>query len=58
MPLISGVELEELNKLKRPLVMPHLDESGWLVKERGNRLQGVSINLFGEFSYNETVLIS
>ena len=34
MPLISEVELKELNKLRRPLVMPHLDESGWLVKER------------------------
>ena len=34
MPLISEVELKELNKLRRPLVMPHLDELGWLVKER------------------------
>ena len=31
MPLISEVELKELNKLRRPLVMPHMDELGWLV---------------------------
>nr|POE65428.1 hypothetical protein CFP56_70311 [Quercus suber] len=34
MPLISEVEAEELNKLRRPLVPPHLDESGWLIQER------------------------
>nr|POE76978.1 hypothetical protein CFP56_49691 [Quercus suber] len=34
MPLISEVEAEELNKLRRPFVLPHLDESGWLIQER------------------------
>nr|POE98570.1 hypothetical protein CFP56_59494 [Quercus suber] len=34
LPLITEKEVEELNKLRRPLVIPHLDESGWLVQER------------------------
>ena len=34
MPLISEKVAQELNKLRRPLVVPHLDESGWLVQER------------------------
>lgn len=29
--LIIEKKAEELNKLRRPLVMPNLDESGWLV---------------------------
>ena len=33
-PLITEVEARELNRLRRPLVTPHLDESGWLVQER------------------------
>lgn len=34
MPLISKKDAEELNRLRRPLVVPHLDESGLLVQER------------------------
>lgn len=34
LPLITEKEAEELNKLRRPLVTPHLDESEWLVQER------------------------
>lgn len=34
MPLISEKESEELNRLRRPLVMPHLDELSWMVQER------------------------
>uniref|UniRef100_A0A7N2N4Z5 Endonuclease/exonuclease/phosphatase domain-containing protein n=1 Tax=Quercus lobata TaxID=97700 RepID=A0A7N2N4Z5_QUELO len=34
MPLISEKDAEELNRLRRPLVVPHLDEFGWLVQER------------------------
>lgn len=33
-PLISEKEAQDLNKLRRPLVMPYLDELGWLVQER------------------------
>ncbi|XP_023886422.1 uncharacterized protein LOC111998565 [Quercus suber] len=33
-PLISEMEAQELNKLRRPLVQPYLDEYGWLVQER------------------------
>ena len=34
MPLISEKDAEELNRLRRPLVVPHLDKFGWLVQER------------------------
>ena len=34
LPLISKKETEELNRLRQPLVVPHLDGSGWLVQER------------------------
>ena len=30
-PLISEKEVQELNKLRRPLVVTHLDKSGWIV---------------------------
>nr|POF12610.1 hypothetical protein CFP56_25072 [Quercus suber] len=30
-PLISEAEAQELNKPRRPLKMPYLDESGWLI---------------------------
>lgn len=33
-PLISEIEAQELNKLRQPLVLAHLDEFGWLVQER------------------------
>nr|POF08459.1 hypothetical protein CFP56_46000 [Quercus suber] len=32
--LITEKELEELNKQRRPLIVPHLDKLGWLVQER------------------------
>ena len=32
--LITEKELEELNRQRRPLIVPHLDESRWLVQER------------------------
>jgi len=32
--LITEKEVEELNRQRRPLIMPHLDESRWLVQER------------------------
>ena len=32
--LILEKEAQKLNRLRRPLVMPHLDESGWLIQER------------------------
>ena len=32
--LITEKEVEELNRQRRPLIVPHLDESGWLVQER------------------------
>ena len=33
-PMITMEEARELNKLRRPLVTPHLDEFGWIVQER------------------------
>lgn len=34
MPLITKEEAMMLNEKRRPLVVPHLNESGWLVQER------------------------
>ena len=33
-PLLSWEEAEKLNRQRRPLVVPHFDESGWLIQER------------------------
>ena len=33
-PLISWEEVERLNKQQRPSMVPHYDESGWLIQER------------------------
>ncbi|XP_065638284.1 uncharacterized protein LOC136071198 [Quercus suber] len=34
MPIITKEEAEMLNEQRRPLVVPHLDEWGWLMQER------------------------
>ena len=33
-PVLSWEEMEELNKQRMPSVMPHFDESGWIIRER------------------------
>lgn len=33
-PLVSWEDTERLNRQRRQLVVPHFDESGWLIQER------------------------
>ena len=49
-PLISKEEAQELNELRRPLVMPHLDEFGWLIQERKViDFRGLAVSHLGNF---------
>ena len=49
-PLILMKEAQELNELRRPLVMPHLDKFEWLIQERKViDFKGLAISHLGNF---------